>query len=592
MRIHASVEFKLQTKDVSQAVGHALQTLQANVANQESVELEMTVHTGSNAGVVLHLANLLPAEVMGFDANFTQRKSTAAEFLAMIPLLGKKPMVSFNGKLTDSLSFEKSVEIIRSLLTCKPAALRSASIDLNCKKIRWTGAPEDSAGSFLLWDSKGRSAKYRFSCQAFMELSGKNAADPAVQADLKAVSQKTGFDFAGAHLKVQHESSTPLTFHDLLIGEVCFREAFARASISIRERRLNWTQMPGVGTDEECLKGRMEDWGSESDRVNFHSVARKIFKQDMPEFTLRNSKIPQLGFSRLLTENLKLIVVFETDFGSLGKEFTIQIGVEATGARHAGKEWRAQCFQFLGFQRRSGPHWVYSNRSQLDVALRGAIPFLRELLTAFEPAAVSFMAPIPHDLPDSISSRGAITARQRLDEAWVLARHWSADASLYRVSISSLFAFGSAGKIFPDRFPSELDLNGRLKPDGAWLYRFYSARKRECFVAEVPVLGAIQFGIDPIHDNANFNERNYLALADDWMDSDRVLSLTEKHGGQEMRKRAATFFGVYCELRVDPCTSTRGRWSVRYDIVDSRGGDRLKISFDSIDGGDLLLDRQ
>src|SRR5262249_15486871 len=144
----------------------------------------------------------------------------------------------------------------------------------------------------------------------------------------------------------------------------------------------------------------------------------------------------RLSFRKRLTSDLALSLCFDNDrLGSVGRGFTLLLGVEGTGGPLGGLVWRDSFFRVFGADALQ-PCWTYSSLHDLKASLRGLAALLHEVLPTFEPACRLYLDRQPRldALPESISRRGPITAREGWLEAVAMARTWSPRVGLIRVT--------------------------------------------------------------------------------------------------------------------------------------------------------------
>jgi hypothetical protein len=555
----------------------AVELLRAKVVAGERSSLTLTVAARDNSRFLVHLKAVATAELGAHHKS----------------LHGYCEL-----SLTNAMKFADAVGFIAALLAAWPDALASASLSLVAEDFQWRGAPEGSRGSLRLidWKALARGTpKQRSSLLATLTFRGESLQDVAFVSCLKAVSDETDIAFdAGSRSssREDHEISPP---SQRLAIEVAFQEALSRTGADIRRLGVEWRGHPGLMTYQEAVDFRFEHWGDGS-KVSFPGPIKRLMKSDFPEFTLKKGR--GLWFLKPITEELALHLVFDNDrLGSIGKGFTINVGLEGISGALENMVWRESLFQIFRADRLE-PCWTYSTQDDLATAASGLIPLLRAVLTTLESHCRLLLEPLPslETLSRDIVRRGSITAREGWREAIAEARDWSSKAQLFRLA--------SGGEPqWSTMLGPGLGPDGRLRSHSHWSYLFRSSeRSSETLIVQVPSVGAVRSSLSVKHPATD------PPIGDDWIDTDQLLAICGeiwREASEAESLERAVF--LRCELRAGgPATGIEQRgsplptitpepppsdrwWTVEYRTVDRGRVRTSEARLDARSGGHVRV---
>jgi hypothetical protein len=502
----------------------------------------------------------------------------------------------FDADLADNLSFADALGLLETLLAEQSGSLGSTSLSIFATDFRWRGAPGDSSGSLHFFDLKGwgrGSRKQRFSISAALTCRGRTLEDPAFLDALRAAAESTGIAFDQGRLTASFDPREGLSPEEQFAIVVGLEEALQLTGAQLRERGIDWRSRPGLMTYGEAVEERFRSWGMGT-RVSLPGPVKRLIKSEFPEFALRTGK--GLWFFKPLTDQLALHLVFDNDcLGSIGKGFTALLGVEGTSGPANGLVWRDNLFRVFGADRLA-PCWTYRTADDLATVLQGLAALLRDVLPPFEASCRRHLDPLPNldTLPSAIR-RGPITARQGWHEALAAARAWSERAVLIRLMV---FRDGQAH----DSLGPGVGLDGRLTPPGHWSYLFRSSEyPDETLCVEVPHLGSIRTS------RSAAPGREDLSLGDNWLDSDRALTIAEEKGGTQLAGQFEKVAVALCDLKAGRSPSGVDRrgtpvrsavaepnpsgvwWEIHYTLEERGRHSKLEVRFDAASGGHVWV---
>lgn len=268
-------------------------------------------------------------------------------------------------------------------------------------------------------------------------------------------------------------------------------------------------------------------------------------------------------FSKSVSEEVRLLLdVVKVHHWGLGKAFLLETGVEILSSRFPEPIIvRRNAFTLCrSFDR---PCWTYATESELEEALESMAGLTHTLLPIFEKACAEQMVPIAGELPKHIEVRGAMTARQGLEQARNVALEWATDAALIQVTLR-------ANMEIPNvlRFGPSLGPDGRLKPHGIWAFLFSSSVGR-CLRVDAPYFGPL--GSGSFDTPVTFT---FLPLGEDWIDSNKVISRAESNAQRNLEDATSDIrLGLLSGLTLEYDKTRYGIdcpiWRVSFSTLDT-----------------------
>ena len=519
--------------------------------------------------MLIRLAERLPAAALGYkNLRSSHRAETTKEFSSK-PAVG---LTAYDGCLTDYFRPDDALALIEALLESPPRAIRSTSFSVNFTKFRWKGSPDNSDGNLNLFDLKAFKLKNRFSLSAFLKIEVDDFKSTQFQETVKNVAAATGiiFDKTKPHRIKGDREFTVEYGDDVLIAQICFDEAVEDARGGFCPGFVS-EFAPNALSSGEALRNRIQAWRSGlSEKVNLHSIIRKTVKEIIPELKSKESNGGRLIFKKPFAADAVLWVVFEKTMASVGKAFTLKLGIE---------NLKEHLHLTTGAFRLEGSTdertWIYGNEFEAGIVAHEAVNLVKEVLPKFSASLKSYFDPWPKKLPAKVQRLGTLTAREAFDLALTLARKRYPDARLARIraQMRSLATRNIKGP--------ELSFDGRLNDNGAWWFHFYSQEADASFEITVPAVGRI-FQLNHGDQYKEPHSRRYLyPIEEHWLDSDRVFAIAEERGGKK-RRDSGKIFGV--SLKLERSKNNQACWGLMYCLTDERGRNDFMIHLDAETG--------
>jgi hypothetical protein len=573
MSVVVIVDNLVDSGDPRQAVSQWLKTLRSGAAQWDGILISVDLYAMSDNGVLTRLAEQLPPDFMGFRPSATDRMLTASEFLRAEPPRG----CAFSGKLSDPYGAEKALELTESLLSSSAKAIRSTSFRFNATNVRWKEGEATSLGTLRLYH-RGR-GKRRFDLSASMRCSGDSLESDHLRQVIKRVSTATGIPFASGSSRLVQDrvAGGEATAEERLIAQVCFDEAVEDAAARCFAGKVTLDHLQlAAASSNRALRLRLENWGHErSERVDLASTARCVFKATLPQLQLFINNGEEIWFHKPLGTSLETVVAIDRTFPTLGKVFTLKLGLKCPSARLL---WRWDSNLFALYRTSEPRAWVYTNREEALAAVTEAAELLRGVLPHWEASLLRWFEPWPTTWPGNIERRGRITAREAFTEAFQLVRAAFPDADFIRLvndSRSSDPQCNPGPSLAPD---------GRLELNSAWRLHFHSPSQDVSLSVGVPAIGRICI-LDDGDRYRDVNSRWILApLSGTWLDSDQALAIAEQHGARERRDTGKTY-GISARLEHGPFDTKL--WNIHYCVVDNRGRNDVTLQIDAETGNAL-----
>ncbi len=402
---------------------------------------------------------------------------------------------------------------------------------------------------------------------------GEDPQSAEVKAAIGRVSKATGISFHGdipSRVLAANERHSQEYGRTALVGQIAFDEA-VECVINTIPSQLIPQLAPSAFPHGKAFQTRMEQLGSESsERVDLAQLLKRAIRDIIPELKLESVESEMIVFQKRFGSNEEILVTYFRNNPRLGKSFTINLSI-----RHPEKLLFFETNLFRLIRTTEERSWIYANRKEAENVVMESILLLKEILPEFEAGLRSYFSSWPADLPQNISHRGPLTAREAFAPAYQLAREQFSDAKLIRI-------FGQCRSLATrDIEGAELSFDGRLTMNGAWWFHFYSHSRDTSFEVTVPFVGCMRRA-DHGEQYRNVNSRNILTPIDDeWIDSDRVFAIAEEQGGRERRSIGKTF-GIATKLQMS--RSLQPYWAVMYLVVDKRGRNDLIINIDAHSG--------
>ncbi len=420
----------------------------------------------------------------------------------------------------------------------------------------------------------------RFSLSANMKCQGENPKSPEVRECFKRVFESTGIAFHnGLMIKVESEGGDKIAKASLILcGQICFEEAVEQAADELAQKvGSKWS--PTALSPANAFALRLKTWGDESSgRVNFVQPLKRRLKTAFPEWVFDASDAEGIWFRKPLAQTADgRAVGFTRSQPRLGKAFTLEVGIQSTGASGHNISFKTNIFRLeRTTQERS---WVYGNQKEAEACIDIALELLRGMLPPLEAVLSRYFNPWPETIPKSVEQQGKLTAREAFQKALPVAREEFPDAQLIRIFSSAL------SLQVRDLEGPELSYDGRLRENGIWMFHFYSPSRDISFEVNVPCVGRINLSEHGDQYN-NPNSRRYLTtINEDWIDSDQAFAITEKNGGFDCRTKGE-IFGVCSKLHLNAQAGMV--WEILYLVTDDRGRNDLEVKIDA--GSGSILD--
>lgn len=556
-----SAEVKLDACEPKAAVSELFALLERGCANLNEAKIGLHLICMANPGVLERLARDLPADALGFKILTEQRTVTSEEFLRK----GPQRMSSFSGDLTNWLSSERAIEIVRELVNSPPAMVRSASFGVSVSNLRWRGATDGVGGRLHMSDMKVFRSAARFSCTAAVDFPD-TVSDAEISKITAAIAQATGVGFkAKDMIRIPTVGDNPEeTGKSILIGQICFDAAIADIRRSLGANIVENLRTVGL-TDDEAFDERMENLG-EGKAVSFAPISKKAVKELLPEFTFHAADVDGVTFKKPLGPDTEMFIAFYKSQPRVGKAFTLEFGVRSP---KSGIEYKSNLFRLAGTT--EDRSWVYSEKEEAVAAVRDAIGVLKLALPTIETSVKTFFSTWPVAFPQGIKRLGNLTAQA----AYKLAVEHAPGASLVRIH-SRMRSLRARDFLGPD-----LSADGRLTDNGAWWLHFYLAPADYSFEVTVPAIGDIEV-LDHGAQYQDGNSQRYLVpLTGYWIDSDAACRIADLHGASEQRAQGK-FWGLIAQLTT--IGSATPFWRLEYLISDERGRNDFRIDLDASSG--------
>ena len=120
-----------------------------------------------------------------------------------------------------------------------------------------------------------------------------------------------------------------------------------------------------MATYHDAVESRFAHW-SAGKKVSLPGAVKRLMKSDFPEFTPKAGR--GLWFVKPITGELALHLVFDNDcLGSIGKAFTVRVGLEGSSGALEGVCWRDSLFRVFGVDGLQ-PCWTYQTAADLALA--------------------------------------------------------------------------------------------------------------------------------------------------------------------------------------------------------------------------------
>lgn len=527
--------------------------------------------------LLLTLANYLPKNAMGFEAESGSGKLTAEEFLTAVraPAAGKT--WSYLGNLREHLSFEAAIDLLRQAVDRKPGFWRKERLSLTCGPFVWKGAPVASEGWLQIWRGK-RLKDISLVGTASCEAGSKK--DRAVAELFSAIARQTPFDFAKGKVEVfkDFRPFPVLGPRERLIAEISYHAALDAAAAELESMGIEFGPAVGLAGDLDALLQRIErKMAGESERVDFPRIVKKMVRENFPLLVLDHDDTSGcVSFRKTLTQSLELLIdVDRINACGLGKAFTLSVGADITSGPFAGLRWKRNAFESLGGA--FSLCWAYGTAEECSIALDQLQRVLNWILPVLERQFRRYLDPIPSEIPSELERRPALSAKGAFGIAKKFADAWSGEPKLIMLM--------SGGVVSPSVVP-HVGRDGRLSEAGFWTVGFLSDSTSQVLHITIPVVGAIRKAINP-------NIGEHLAIQSTWMDSDKAVALAHELALKE--KLNLTEWAMSLSLGGLGRGFGTGngyfvpRWQLRFKAPTERGQQRLIIQFEPENGGEAEI---
>jgi len=355
------------------------------------------------------LAEALPPGVraFGIGPGLDLRKTlSAAEFLAQVRL--SPPARSYcHATLTDSLSFEQGLALVKKTTAVLPPSGRSTTIMLRPERVKLRGVPEAVRADlmFARWQAgpQRKAASLRVSCPA----EGKS--DASARQALRTVGELLGLRF-GKPWK-QHPSGSDKEKPDanaVWVAHKSFQAAFDRTTKEVEDEGIMLAPVPMLFPRFQAFGKRIADvQQGKREKIDLVPHLKRLVRESQPGYVFDQSDAEWVMFRKHLTPLLDGLLSFERfHHHGLGKSFTLQFGVDFPGNRELQQNPLLSLFResfFTVFHRNwEEPAWTYATAEELQKVLQGCAALLSRVLPLLERRLVEMLSPQPTELPMTI----------------------------------------------------------------------------------------------------------------------------------------------------------------------------------------------
>lgn len=427
--------------------------------------------------------------------------------------------------LTHFLSFDKTLALVEQVADIVAPSRRGISFMLNIDRVGLRGAPDTLRADFSF--ARWRAGANRKSAVIRVSHPAESKSDRAAKQTLRAAVEKLGLRFGKTW--TQHPTGTDQEQPDpnaLWVAQKSFQAAFDLAATTVQKEEITLDSVPLLLPRFEAAGKRIADvQQGKREQVDLLAHLKRHMRETLAIWEFDQADGEVILFRKNLAPSLDAKLIFERfHHHGLGKSFTLNFGVEFPGNPKFQQNPVLQIFResFFTLFHRSGeqPAWTYATSDELHQALRGCTALLSRCLPLLEQNLVAFLSPVPVELPKSIPSRGALSAKEAYAHALPLAQSCAEDVVLESIS--------SGANMFHAHWPEEgpgINDQGRLQPHGDWSVRFLSRHRGAHIFLSVPHTGALRWSTFSFP----FGTARYSTMhSDDWLDSPAIAAIVRE----------------------------------------------------------------
>lgn len=498
---------------------------------------------------------------------------TAQEFLAQPDSARSRSYCQ--GTLTDLLAFDKALDLVEQAVGILPASGRGISFMMNIERAGLRGAPDALRAdfSFARWQAGAnrKSALIRVSCPA--ESKSDRMAKQALRAVVEQLGLCLGKTWTQHPAGIRQEQPDP---DALWVAQKCFQFAFDLTAVALEKGEITLDAVPLLFSRFESARKRIADIQlGKREQVDLLAHLKRQVREALPAWEFDQADGEVILFRKSLASGLDAKLIFERfHHHGLGKSFTLNFGVEFPGNSKFQQNPVLQVFResfFTLFHRNwDQPAWTYSSSEELSQVLQGCMSLLSRCLPPLEQNLAALLSPLAAELPKSILSHGALTAKEAYALALPLAQSWAEDVALESIS-SGANTFHS---YWSEQGPAIAD-DGRLQRHGDWSVRFLSRRRGAHIFVSVPHTGALRWSTFSFPPGA---ARFSVLTSTDWLDSPRIALVVRDFLRQRLGDGRLRLQECLYRLGATPPDSNKFVWEVHAMLLgDERQNDEVSV---------------
>jgi hypothetical protein len=438
---------------------------------------------------------------------------------------GQAAVQEFRPQRTKGMSFAAALAVTEELTTLSTAKIKSLHFMLIAQGFRWKGSREDSKARLALLDGKSFQRKKRFSFYGIVSFDADSAEEPFIGAMLARIEQesKLRFNLKASQMILDRNEPGRATQEELFVTALVWNQLGEDVGKKVRDS-IPLDGDPHLMTSPQAMNFIFDPKKmGNSVRVDFTRIAKRWLKQEFGEYSPTGNEFGADVFLKKVTPDVFVGFSIDKRNRAFSKEFTIVLFAGLTSPRFAPAADRPlylslNLFRLFGF----APlplQWTYETPADLEEALASAAKLLKQVLAIFAPEMTRLQNVNRRRLEEFEGPRN-VSARQASELALPPAREWAADASLIRMTGTSVIAL-----TFPMKPPAEpaIDGNGRLNMSGGWWLQFHSRSKQENLYVTIPCYGPVtQTKLDAPAGRHYPSDVDQI-LRDGWMDSGEAM---------------------------------------------------------------------